>query len=72
MEFSREVDLGAIIFNALASAIPKWQIFKLLRSMQYLHNLQDHEILYSDRSLEVELLIRPFLQKTKNTNMAGS
>jgi hypothetical protein len=31
-----------------------------------------HEILYTDRSSKDEqLLIRPFLSKTKNTNMAA-
>jgi hypothetical protein len=32
----------------------------------------DHEILYTDRSSKDEqLVIRPFLSKTKNTNMAA-
>jgi hypothetical protein len=32
----------------------------------------DHEMLYTDRSSNNEqLLIRPFLSKTKNTNMAA-
>jgi hypothetical protein len=32
----------------------------------------DHEILYNDRSSNDEqLLMRPFLSKTKNTNMAA-
>jgi hypothetical protein len=35
--------------------------------------MYDHEILYSDRSSDDEqLLIRTFLWKTKNMNMAGS
>jgi hypothetical protein len=30
-----EVDLDSILFNAVASAIPKWRTFKLLRWMQF-------------------------------------
>jgi hypothetical protein len=33
----------------------------------------DHDILYTDRPTKDEqLLIRPFLSKTKNTNLAAS
>jgi hypothetical protein len=32
-----EEDLGAIIFNPIASTILKWLRFKLQRWMQYLH-----------------------------------
>jgi hypothetical protein len=48
-------------------------IFKLLRWMKNLHHSTwDHRMLYAGRSLEVEqLLIRPLMQKTKNTNMVG-
>jgi hypothetical protein len=41
--------------------------------MQNLHqSTWDYEIVYTDRSSKDEqLLIRPFLSKTKNTNMAA-
>jgi hypothetical protein len=61
-----EGDLNTIIFNAVAAIIPKWWVFRLLRSTW------DHTILYADRSLEDEqLLIRPLLKESKNINMAG-
>jgi hypothetical protein len=68
-----EGDLDAILFNPVASTIPKWWMFKLLRWMQNVHqSMWDHGILYSDRPSEDEqLLLRPLLWKTKNTNMAG-
>jgi hypothetical protein len=48
-------------------------IFELLRWMQNLHqSTWDHKIVYADRSLENEqLLMRPLLLESKNTNMAG-
>jgi hypothetical protein len=48
-------------------------IFKLLRWMQNLHqSMWDHEILYANSSSDAgQLLSRPLLQETKNTNMAG-
>jgi hypothetical protein len=68
-----EGDLDAVVFNAVAATIPKWPTFKLLRWMHNLHqSTWDHASVYSGRSSEYEqLLIRPFLRKTKNTNMAG-
>jgi hypothetical protein len=34
--------------------------------------MRDHEILYTDKfSKDEQLLIKPFLSKTKNTNMAA-
>jgi hypothetical protein len=68
-----EGDLEAVIFNQVPSTIPKWRTFKLLRWMQNLNqSTWEHEILYTDRSSKDEkLLIRPFLSKTKNTNMAA-
>jgi hypothetical protein len=41
--------------------------------MQNLHQSKyEHDILYYERSSDDgQLLIRPFLRKTKNTNMAG-
>jgi hypothetical protein len=69
-----EGDLDAVLFNPVPSTIPKWQTFELLRWMQSLHqSTWEHEILYTDRSSKDEqLLTRPFLSKTKNTNMAAS
>jgi hypothetical protein len=32
-----EVDLDAIVFNAVAATITKWRTFKLLRGVQNLH-----------------------------------
>jgi len=60
-------------FYPVASTIPKWRTFKLLRWMQNLHqSTWDHEILYADRSSKVkQLLTRQFLLKNKNMNMAG-
>jgi hypothetical protein len=48
-----------------------WWDFKLQRWMQNLHqSTWDHEILYADRSSEDEqIVIRPALRETKNTNM---
>jgi hypothetical protein len=48
-------------------------ILKRLRWMKNLHHSTcDHAILYAYRSSEDEqVLIRPFLQEIKNTNMAG-
>jgi hypothetical protein len=68
-----EANLEAVLFNPVPSTIPKWRTLKLLRWMQNLHqSTWDHEILYADRSSKDEqLLIRPFLSKTKNTNMAA-
>jgi hypothetical protein len=69
-----EGDLEAVLFNPVSSTIPKWRTFKLLRWMQNLHrSTWEHEILYTDRSSKKEqLLMRPFLPKKKNTNMAAS
>jgi hypothetical protein len=68
-----ESDLDAVLFNPVPSTIPKWQTFKLLRWMKNLHqSTWDHKILYTDRSSKDEqLLMTPFLSKTKNTNMAA-
>jgi hypothetical protein len=68
-----EGDLNAIIFNPVASTILKWQTFILLRWMQNLRqSMQNHGILYTDRSSEdLQLSVRPFLWKTKNTNVVG-
>jgi hypothetical protein len=47
-------------------------IFKLLSWMQNLHKSKwDHNILYSNRSSEEELLKRPLVRESKNMNMAG-
>jgi hypothetical protein len=42
-------DLNVTFFNLVASAIPKWWTFKLLRWVLLLHRLVDlDEILYED------------------------
>jgi hypothetical protein len=58
-----EGDLDAILFNPVASTIPKWRMFKLLRWMQNVHqSMWDHGILYADKPSEDEqLLLRPLL-----------
>jgi hypothetical protein len=65
--------IGGFLWNSVPSTIPKWRTFILLRWMQNLLQLTwDHGILYTDRSSKDEqLLIRPILSKTKNTNMAA-
>jgi hypothetical protein len=65
-----EVDLDVVLFNPVPSSIPKWRTFKLLRWMENLHqSTWDHEILRSSKG--EQLLIRPFLSKTKNTNITA-
>jgi hypothetical protein len=50
-----EGDLNAIIFNPVASNIPKWRTFKLLRWIQNLHqSTWDHAILFADMSSKDE------------------
>jgi hypothetical protein len=50
-----EGNLDTIIFDSIASTIPKWQTLKLLRWMQNFHQLMwDSTILYTDRSSEDE------------------
>jgi hypothetical protein len=68
-----EGDLDAVLSNPVLSTIPKWRTFKLLTWMQNLHqSTWANEILYTDRSSKDEqLLMRSFLSKTKNTNMAA-
>jgi hypothetical protein len=53
----------AINFKPVASIVPKWWTFRLLRWMQNLHqSTWDHEVLYSDSSLKDEQhLVRTFL-----------
>jgi hypothetical protein len=60
-------------FNPVASTIPKWRTFKILRWMQNLHkSIWDHQVLYPKRSSKhEELSITQFLRKPKNTNMKG-
>jgi hypothetical protein len=79
MKFSREVmplkvTSTPLLFILVLSTIPKWRTFKLLRWILNLHqSMWIHEILYTDRSSKDEqLLMRPFLSKTKSTNMAAS
>jgi len=52
-----EDDLDFILFNAVASTIPKWRMFKLLRWVQLLNRLVDlDEILYGGVGIEYCLL----------------
>jgi hypothetical protein len=52
-----EDDLNSILFNAIASIIPNWQTFKLLRWLQLLNRLVDlDEILYGGDGIEYCLL----------------
>jgi hypothetical protein len=60
-----EGDLNSIIFNPLASTIPKWQTFKLLRWTQNLHHsMCNHGVLYVVRSTKDE----HFFNKTISVN----
>jgi len=53
---STEGNFDAIIFNPVASTIPNWQTFRLLRLMQNLHQLTcDHKILVTNEQLSVKL-----------------
>jgi hypothetical protein len=48
-----EYYLYHILFNSVASTIPKWRIFKLLRLVQILNRLVDlDEIFYGDYDIE--------------------
>jgi hypothetical protein len=62
-----EGDLNTIIFNPVASTIPKWLMFKLLRQMQNLcQSMWNDNILYTDRSSKDEQLIKNhFCEKPK-------
>jgi hypothetical protein len=52
-----EDDFDSILFNAVASTIPKWRAFKLLRWVQLLNQLVDlDEILYGGDGIEYCLL----------------
>jgi hypothetical protein len=48
-----EDNLDSILFNAVASTIPKWQTFKLLKCVQLLNRLVDlDEILHGGDGVE--------------------
>jgi hypothetical protein len=52
-----EDNLDSILFIAVASTIPKWRMFKLLRWMQLLNRLVDlDDILYGGDGIECCLL----------------
>jgi hypothetical protein len=52
-----EGDIGSILLNLVASAIPKWRTFKLLMWAQLLNRLVDlDEILYGGDAIEYCLL----------------
>jgi hypothetical protein len=52
-----EGDLESILFNAVASTIPKWRKFKLMRWVQLLNRLVDfYKILYGGDGIEYRLL----------------
>jgi hypothetical protein len=51
-----EGDLDFILFNSVASTIPKWRTFKLLRWLQILNRLVDlDEIFYGGDGIEYYL-----------------
>jgi hypothetical protein len=51
-----EADLDSVLFSAVASTIPKWRTFKLLRWVQFLSRLVDlDEILYGGDDIEGDL-----------------
>jgi hypothetical protein len=51
-----EYYLDYILFNPVASTIPKWRIFKLLRWLQIFNQLMDlDEIVYGDDDIEGDL-----------------
>jgi hypothetical protein len=50
-DHATEDDIDTIFSNPVASTVPKWQTFKLLRWMRNLNkSTWDHDILYDDRS----------------------
>jgi hypothetical protein len=52
-----EDDIDSILLNLVASTIPKWRTFKLLRWVQLLNGLVDlDEILYGGDGIEYCLL----------------
>jgi hypothetical protein len=52
-----EDDLDSILFNDVASTIPKWRTFKLLKWMQLFNRLVDfYEIMYGRGGTEYCLL----------------
>jgi hypothetical protein len=52
-----EGDLDSILFNAIASTIPKWRTFKFLSWVQLLNRLVDlDEISYGGDGIEYSLL----------------
>jgi hypothetical protein len=52
-----EDNLDSILFNPVASTIPKWRTFKLLRWVQLLNRLVDlDEILYGGNGIDYSLL----------------
>jgi hypothetical protein len=69
-----ERDLDSTRFIPVASTIPKWRMFKLLRWMQnFPQSMRDHETLFADR-----LIIRGWTTfnktifvKEKNSNVEG-
>jgi hypothetical protein len=77
MKFRREVMSLKMpqphIFNSVASTFPKWWTFKLLTWMQnFYQSMWYNDTLYADKSLENrQLLIKPLLWETKDTNIAG-
>jgi hypothetical protein len=57
-----EGDLNTMLFNRMASTVPKMRTFRLLWWMQNLQqSTWEHGVLYADRSSKDEhLQIRPF------------
>jgi hypothetical protein len=65
-----EYYLDSMLFNPIASTIPKWQTFKLLRWVLLLNQLVDlNEILYGGDDIEDDLdsiLLNPVASTIKN------
>jgi hypothetical protein len=56
-EHDIEDNLDSVLFNTVASTIPKWQTFKLLKCVKFLNVLVDlDEILYAGDGIEFCLL----------------
>jgi hypothetical protein len=67
-----EDDLDSILFNPIASTIPKWQTFKLLRWVQLLNRLVDFDaILNGGDGTEYYLDYIPFNPVASNILKLG-
>jgi hypothetical protein len=59
-------DLNAVIFSTLTSGIPKWYTFIFLKWKKNMkHSTWNQEVLYADRSLKVEQILRSFFVRNQ-------